>query len=652
MSGPVTVNLKDNIALVSVDNPPVNAAAHAVRVGLLDAIIETEANGDVEAVILLCQGRTFIAGADIKEFNQPAQDPVLPDLIHKLESTAKPWIAAIHGSALGGGLEIALGCNFRIAHSASKLGFPEVNLGLIPGAGGTVRLPRCIGMKHALEMICYGKPVKADQALANGLIDEVFEGDVLDAALNFVHKIISDTPPTPLIKRDYIKPMDDTELETLRGQIDNKMRGQIAPPTALDLIAKGAQQEPKDQLYAERESFLELKSGSQSAALRYIFSAERSATKFNASPNIKTRPLNRIGVVGGGTMGTGIVSAILLAGFNAMLIEQNRGAANRAKDTVVKTLEASAARGIISQEHYNQLIEKLYCTDQYEALSDADLVIEAVFEDMNIKKFVFEKLDQVVRGDAILATNTSYLDVNEIAEQTIDPSRMIGLHFFSPAHIMKLVEVIQTKNAGQDVLATAFAFVKKMRKLPVLSGVCDGFIGNRIMSTYRKQAEYLLEDGSLPFEIDEAMKNFGFPMGIFEMQDMAGLDIGYAMRQRKASTRSPDERYVHIADKIVEMGRLGRKSGGGFYDYSDRSSPTRSDEIERLIRSESDRKNIKRHHKTDDEIMNMLLGSMVNEGHKILDEHIAHSPQTIDVVMINGFGFPRYRGGPMFVSMN
>jgi 3-hydroxyacyl-CoA dehydrogenase len=642
----------DNIAIVSINNPPVNAASHSIRSGLRNAIAETEQNDACKIVVLICEGRTFIAGADIREFDQPPKEPTLPELTLALEGAKKTWISAIHGTALGGGLEIALCCHYRILHSKARMGLPEVNLGLIPGAGGTVRLPRVISMHDALDMITSGKPIPSDKALASGLIHGIFDGEVREAALDFAAKINPTEKPTSIISRSYVNPMSKLEIDAFRAKLIKKTRGQIAPLIAFDMIVDGLKTNAFDQLNSERESFQKLKSNAQSSALRYIFSAERTATKLKLTNDITPNSIGNVGVIGGGTMGAGIACAVLLSGRTVTMIEQDIEAAQTGKDRVMRIMGTSLKRGIISQDHHNELIANFTSTDNYNALSNADLVIEAVFEDMAIKKAVFAKLDQTVPSSALLASNTSYLDINDIAQTTRNPSRVLGLHFFSPAHIMKLVEVIRTQKTSDDTLVSAFAFIKSIKKLPVLSGVCDGFIGNRIMSAYRKQAEYLLEDGSLPYEIDNAMKEFGFAMGIFEMQDLAGLDIGYATRQRKAKTRDPNERYVDIADKIFEMGRLGRKSGHGFYDYSDGKTPEHSKIIDELVVSESARKSIIRISKSKSEIMKTLLDSMAEEGTRILSEGIAQSPEAIDVVMVNGFGFPRHYGGPMLISMS
>lgn len=652
MTSPVEIELHDGVAVVTIDHPPVNALSHAVRLGIVDAVAKTDADKTVRAVVLKCNGKTFVAGADIKEFGQVPKEPYLPDVVLTVEGATKPWIAAIHGNALGGGLEVALGCHYRIASAASRLGLPEVNLGLIPGAGGTVRLPRLVSMENALSLITTGKPVSADHALRIGLIDEIASGDLNEFAVQFAKMHSDKSLPVPLTNRPVVKPMSDVSAERVVENIRMKSRGQISQLVAAETIINGATQSADAALAHERATFHQLQFGDQSTAMRYIFSAERSVSKMPQLKGIDARPLSEIGVIGGGTMGAGIASSLLLSGLKVILIERDDEALLNGQSNIRAILDASLKRNIIDASRHHQVLANLAGSSKYESLGDADFIIEAVFEDMPVKKQVFKQLDAVTKPSAILASNTSYLDVNELAGSTKDPSRVVGLHFFSPAHIMKLVEVIRTRKIANDVLATSLSLVKRLGKLPVPAGVCDGFIGNRIMSAYRRVAECMLEDGAMPFEIDAAMKDYGFPMGVFEMQDLAGLDIGYAMRKRKAATRDPNERYVDVPDKIFALGRMGRKSGAGFYQYSDHKTPMRDELVEDLIVEESTRKNITRRAFSADEIMATLLIAMRKEGETILAEGIAETAEAIDVVMVNGYGFPRWRGGPMFAESN
>ncbi|MGH6932993.1 MAG: 3-hydroxyacyl-CoA dehydrogenase NAD-binding domain-containing protein [Dongiaceae bacterium] len=635
--------------MVVVDNPPVNALSRPVRAGLFAAVEQIDRDDDVRAAVLVCQGRTFIAGADITEFDKPPTEPLLPDVVGRLERAGKPWIAAIHGSALGGGLEVALGCHYRIAGITARLGFPEVQLGLIPGAGGTVRLPRLIAPVHAVRLISGGKPVSAAQAAEWGLVDRVVEGDLRDAARKFAREIADRPLPQPLAGRTPAGHLDPAEWEAILADTREKARGQHAPVVAAE-AARDAVELPADQAFSlERKRFLDLRNSDQSKSLRYIFLAEKSVPKVSEIRNATPRPIGHIGVVGGGTMGSGIAAAALLADCTVAMIERDDAALECGLAATRSCLDGSLKRGLVDADRHRRMVSHLSGSTDYRSVGAADLVIEAVFEQMESKVEVFARLDEVTRPDAILATNTSYLDVKRIALAVKDPSRVIGLHFFSPAHVMKLLEVIRTDIVAPDVLASGFAFAGRLGKIAVLAGVCDGFIGNRIMSAYRRECEFMLEDGALPHEIDAAMTDFGFPMGLFAMQDLAGLDISWAMRKRQAAARDPNIRYVAVADRLCELGRFGRKTGAGFYRYRDGGTGGEPDPlVESIILEESARRGISRRLLPQAEIMNRILRAMQSEGERILSEGIAASPEAIDVVMVNGFGFPRWRGGPMF----
>lgn len=643
----VSVTRDQDVAIVTIDNPPVNALGLALRQGLLQALEETEADSSVSAVVLTCAGRTFIAGADVREFGQPPVAPHLPDILLRIEGACKPWVAAIHGTALGGGLETALACHHRIAQSDARLGLPEVTLGVIPGAGGTVRLPRLVSSDTALQMIATGKPISAAAAFEAGLVDAVSDGDLLGDAVALARKA---PVPVPLLQRLAKRPKHGESFDLETARILKKARGQKAPKAAIQAL-RNAWNLPADAaLAAEREMFLALRSDPQSAALRHIFFAERATTRIPRIEGVAPREIARVGVIGGGTMGAGIAAGCLLSGYNVRMVERDAEAAAAGRGRVEKILGGSLKRGLITADKHARLLEAFDASTAYADLADADLVIEAVFEDMGVKKEVFARLDAVSAPDAILATNTSYLDVNEIAEATTNPARVIGLHFFSPAHIMKLLEIVVSDSASDATLSTAVGFAKRLRKIPVLAGVCDGFIANRTMSAYRREAEYMIEDGALPWEVDAAMVDFGLPMGVFQMGDLAGLDISWAMRKRQAATRDPGERYVDIGDKLCEMGRFGRKTGRGYYMYDDAGQGTPDPEVAALIEAESARKGITRVPMDAPEIMARILGAMQAEGRKILGEGIAHSPDDIDVVMVNAYGFPRWKGGPMFMQ--
>ena len=641
-----TLSVEGEIAVVTIDNPPVNATGRAVRQALADAVASTEHNPDIKAVVLQCAGSTFVAGADIREFGKPPLEPHLPDVLVQIENATKPWVAAVHGSALGGGLELAMACHYRIATPQARFGLPEVTLGLIPGAGGTIRLPRLVSAETALDMVAGGKPITAPKALEAGLIDEISGGQLAEDALAFAAKVMNGKTHVPTLDRSVNMPKDRGKFDLQASIIRKKARGHTAPSVAVTAVQNALSMPAADALAAERAAFIKLKSTPQSTALRHIFFAERATARIDRIKDVSPRDISHIGVVGGGTMGAGITAACLLAGLDVTLLERDNAAAELGQDRVLNILSGSLKRGLVSAENHLQMLAGFRTATEYVALKNAQVVIEAVFEDMAVKKEVFAQLDATVRPDAILATNTSYLDVNEIAAALSEPGRVIGLHFFSPAHIMKLLEIVVPDQVADDVLATSVALAKRLRKIPVLAGVCDGFIGNRIMSAYRRECDYMLEDGAFPHEIDTAMRAFGFKMGIYQMQDLAGLEIAWAMRKRRAATRDPAERYVDIPDKLCEMGRFGRKTGCGWHNYND-GKEARAPEVKALIISEAKRKGITRKNFSADDIMRRILKCMQSEAQLILSEGIASSADDIDVVMVNAYGFPRWMGGPL-----
>jgi 3-hydroxyacyl-CoA dehydrogenase len=642
----VTVEVTDGIATVTLSNPPVNALSHAVRAGLMAAIDRLEADPGIRAGVLIGAGGSFIAGADIREFGQAPRAPHLPDLVRRLDGMRKPMVAAISGVALGGGLEVALGCSHRIATRDARLGLPEVNLGIIPGAGGTVLLPRVIPADRALGMIAGGKPIPAGEALAMGLVDHVIDGDLAEAAQTFARE--AEARP-PLMSRPALPPSDPEAFAAQKQAIRKRARGQRSPVAAIEAVERALELDAEAAFEAERSAFETLRDSDQSTALRHVFFAERSVSRTPRASGAAPRPLTHVGIVGGGTMGAGIAAACLLAKLPVTLVERDADAAGAARARVEDILDGSARRGLLSAEARAAAGAAVTTAQDTAALGPCDLIVEAVFEDMDVKANVFAELDRVARPDAVLASNTSYLDIDALAATTRDPSRVIGLHFFSPAHVMKLLELIVTREAAPDVLATGLALGKRLRKITVPAGVCDGFIGNRVMSAYRREADAMLEDGALPAEIDAAMRDFGFAMGIFQMSDLAGLDIAWAMRKRQAPTRDPAARYVEIADRICEAGRLGRKTGKGWYDYTDDPKGRTDPWVTDLIEAEAARKGIDRQPMSPGAIMDRILGTMQAEGGALLSEGIAASPEAIDVVMINGYGFPRWRGGPMFM---
>ncbi len=644
LSSVVSVELRGDIALVEINNPPVNATGVAVRLGLLEAVAKAEA-ANAKAAIVYCAGRTFVAGGDISEFGKPPQEPHLPDVYQNIEDSSVPWVAATHGTTLGGGFELAMACDFRLAQTGTRFGLPEVNLGLVPGAGGSQRLPRLIGVEAAVELATTGQLIDAQQLFDLGGLDLVFEGDPVEAALEFVADL-----PTPLsgLSKRSPAPVADDFFASKRAEITKRAKGQTSPLDNLRAIEWAAtlpfsQGQPK-----ERALHLELRDSAQSKALRHAFFSERAVSKPKAMEGGAPLDITKIAVVGGGLMGAGIAFACLNAGYDVALIERDQDAANAGRERVEGLIAGGIKRGKISQDKAEKLKSSLIAADDYAACADADLAIEAVFEDLGVKQQVFQSLASHMREDAILATNTSYIDPTQIFEGITNPSRFIGLHFFSPAHIMKLLEIVQLPSTSKDVLATGFDLGKQLRKVGVLSGICDGFIGNRILSAYRRQADYLLMDGCTPKQIDDAMRGFGMPMGPYELQDLTGLQISWANRKRQAPTRAPNERYVRIGDLLCEAERFGQRSAKGWYKYVEGDRKPHEDAfVTDLIAQEAKDATIERQLFTDQEIVDRLMAVMINEGALIVEEGIAERDLDVDLVKIHGYGFPRWRGGPM-----
>lgn len=644
MSNVVSVEMKGDIALVRIDNPPVNATGVAVRIGLLDAVAAAE-KANAKAAIVYCAGRTFVAGGDISEFGKPPQEPHLPDVYQAIEDSAVPWIAATHGTTLGGGFELVMACDFRLAQKGTRFGLPEVNLGLVPGAAGSQRLPRLIGIEAAVELATTGQLINAQKLYDLGGLDEIFDGDPVEAALRFA----ADLPGvlTPISQRTPAAVAEDY-FETKRAELTKRAKGQTSPLDNLRAIEWAAtlpfsQGQPK-----ERALHLELRDSAQSKALRHAFFSERAVGKPKATEGGTPLDINKITVVGGGLMGAGIAFACLNAGYDVTLIERDQAAAAAGRERIEGLIAGGVKRGKISDEKAEKLKSNLIASDDYAASADADMAIEAVFEDLGVKQQVFQSLASNMREDAILATNTSYIDPTQIFEGISNPTRFIGLHFFSPAHIMKLLEIVRLPTTSKDVLATGFDLGKRLRKVGVLSGICDGFIGNRILSAYRRQADYLLMDGCTPKQIDDAMRGFGMPMGPYELQDLTGLQISWANRKRQAPTRSPSERYVRIGDLLCEEERFGQRSQKGWYNYVEGDRKPHEDSfVTDLIEKEAKEAGIERRTFSDQEIIDRLLAVMINEGALIVEEGIAERNLDVDLVKIHGYGFPRWRGGPM-----
>lgn len=650
MTDPVRYSVQDGIAVIAVDNPPVNALSQAVRAGLAEAIARLAGDDRARAGVIYGTGRTFIAGADIREFGKPMAEPFLPDVIAAIEACDKPVVAALHGTALGGGLEVALGCHARVALSSAKVGLPEVTLGILPGAGGTQRLPRLAGAAVALDLITSGRHVAAVEAVKLGIIDAVVDGDdPLAAGLAFARRLVEGEATCR--RSGEIDPgaKDEALFADWRAKTKTSARGQISPMVAIDAIEAAYDLPFTEGMARERALFKELMASDQRAGLIHAFFAERAVAKIPEAEAASPREIASIGVIGGGTMGSGIAVAALNAGLPVTLVERDEASAERARGIVAKLLDDGVRRGKLSEARRDQILSRDFATaTDYSALAETDLVIEAVFEDMDVKKDVFARLDGIAKAGAILATNTSYLDVNEIAAATSRPQDVIGFHFFSPAHVMRLLEVVVADKTGADVVATGFALAKTLRKVAVRAGVCDGFIGNRLLNTYRKAADYMVEDGASPYQIDAALVAFGFPMGPFAVSDLAGLDIAWAGRKRRAATRDPRERTVGIADRICERGWFGQKTGRGYYLYeagARRGSP--DPEVEAIIAAEREDKGIVPRSFTDKEIVSRYMAAMINEAAKIVEEGIALRPLDVDVTMLAGYGFPRWRGGPM-----
>ncbi|KTQ96315.1 3-hydroxyacyl-CoA dehydrogenase [Aureimonas ureilytica] len=628
------------IGLVTIDNPPVNALSRAVRSALLDAAEALDADAEVDCVVLTCAGRTFVAGADVTEFDLPPAEPHLPDVLARIECAEKPWVAAIHGSALGGGLELALACRFRLASPTASFGLPEVTIGLIPGAGGTVRLPRLVPVAEAVALATTGKPIPATKAVEIGLVDTLIEGELQEGAAAFLAERLQ--LPAPLSERapNAVPPGFWDEVET---RVTKSARGETAPPAALASLRLAVEVDFEEAMAFERETFLKLRNSLEADALRYVTFAERAAARPAVLKQAEPMTIRTAGVVGGGTMGAGIAAALRDAGIEVILIERDEAALERGLDNIRSIFEGQAERGRLAPEAASERIAGVSGSTDFASLSDVDLAVEAVFEDLTVKRAVFAALDAATRPDAILATNTSYLDPRLIAEPVADASRFVGLHFFSPAHVMRLLEIVPLPETSARTLATSFALGARLKKISVQAGICDGFIGNRILKRYRAAAEDLLRRGCGVAEVDAAMRAFGFAMGPFEAQDMGGLDIAFLQREGARARGEPVA--DALADLLVRAGRNGRKTGGGWYDYrpGDRQ-PHPSAGVAALIAPHI-------HAETfPSDIAAHLVAEMAREGAAILTEGIAGRPEDVDLVEVHGYGFPRRKGGPLFLS--
>ncbi|HXU90192.1 MAG TPA: 3-hydroxyacyl-CoA dehydrogenase NAD-binding domain-containing protein [Methylomirabilota bacterium] len=646
MTQSVDLDRRGRVAVLSVNNPPVNALSQHVRQGLDEGLKKAIADPAVSAIVITCAGRTFIAGADITEFGKPPSPPSLHTVLDVIERSGKPVIAAIHGTALGGGLEVTLACHYRVGVKDARFGLPEVKLGLLPGAGGTQRLPRVVGVEKALSMMVSGDPIRADEALKHGLLDEIVAGDLTAAGVAFAEKVLNENRP---LKK--IRDLDD-KLAAVRGKPDvfaqfrksvaRQTRGFRAPENIIKAV-EAAVGLPFDQGIArERELFSELLTSPESKAQRYFFFAEREAAKIPDVPaDTAPKEIKKAAVIGAGTMGGGIAMNFANVGIPVTVVEVKQDALERGLSVVRKNYENTASKGRMTMQDVDTRMGLLTGTTDFNAVRDADIVIEAVFEEMPVKKEVFAKLDGIAKADAVLATNTSTLDVNEIASATRRPESVIGMHFFSPANVMRLLENVRGAKSSKTTIATAMAVGRRINKVPVLVGVCYGFVGNRMLHQRGIQAEKLILEGALPHQVDKVLYDFGFPMGPFAMSDLAGLDVGWRIRKGRG-VRS------EVADRICELGRFGQKTGAGYYKYDDKRNASPDSEVEKIIVDVATEMGITRRHIDDEEILQRLLYPMVNEGAKILEEKIAIRPSDIDVIWVYGYGWPVYRGGPMF----
>jgi 3-hydroxyacyl-CoA dehydrogenase len=646
---------RGDIGIIWIDNPPVNAISVGVRGAIIDGVAKLNQDSQIKAGVLACEGRTFMAGADITEFGKPPLSPSLHDAINAVESSAKPIVAAIHGTAFGGGLEVALACHYRVAVASAKIGLPEVKLGIIPGAGGTQRLPRLIGVEAALGIIVSGDPVPTAQAAKAGVIDKIIEGDLLEGAVAYAKDLITRKAPLRKIRDITVDAgkLPPGFFDEARKRIAKEKKNLYAPQRIVDALEAAATLPFDKGMARERELFLQCAHNSQSKALQHVFFAERKAANVpNLDKNVAKRDIKAVAIIGAGTMGGGIAMNFLNVGIPVTLLEMTQEALDRGVGVIRKNYENTASKGKLTMEQVQQRMGLLKPTLSYGDLGHADLVIEAVFETMAIKKDVFAKLDKVAKQGAILASNTSYLSIDEIADSTSRPSDVVGMHFFSPANVMRLLEIVRGARTAQDVLVTVVDIAKRINKVGVVCGNRDGFIGNRMLGGYAYQASLMVLEGAMPEQVDAALRNFGMPMGVLQMSDLAGLDVGYKSRKDR-DPKTFDGRVSRSADLLVEMGRLGQKTQAGYYDYApgDRT-PRPSPAVAEIIEKVSKECGISRRPFTDEEIVERCFLALMNVGCEVLSEGVAYRSSDIDVVYLYGYGFPAYRGGPMFWAEN
>lgn len=655
MPDAVQLERRGEIALVTVDNPPVNALGHAVRAGLLTVFQQAEADPQVRAVVLVCAGRTFMAGADIREFGQPPQVPSLPEVVEAIERSTKPSIAVIHGTALGGGLEVALACHYRLARRDAQAGLPEVKLGLLPGAGGTQRLPRLAGVAKALEMIVSGAPIRAPEALEHRIVDELFDGDLIEAGLAYAQRLLAEGKG-PRRTGERNERVQEGRLAELiahtRGEVQKRLPGQFSPLRCIDAVEAATQLPLREGLARERALFQQCLESPQRAAMIHAFFAEREAAKVNGlSPQTQPREVRSAAVIGGGTMGVGIALCFANAGIPVKLLEVSDDALQRALDRARSLYAASVARGSLSADDLERRMGLIDGVLDYAALADVDMVVEAVFESLEVKRQVFEQLDSVCKPGAILASNTSSLDLDAIAAFTRRPQDVVGLHFFSPANVMRLLEVVRGKATSDTVLATAMQLGKRLKKVSVVVGVCDGFVGNRMIFQYGRQAEFLLEEGATPAQVDRALRAFGMAMGPLAVRDLSGLDISHAIRSRQRPNLKPGQTLPRVLDFLIDVNMLGQKTGTGFYHYGEGGRTAQDNPaLPAMLERAAAERGITRAPVSDEEIVERCVFALINEAASILDEGIAQRASDVDLIFLNGYGFPAWRGGPLFYA--
>jgi 3-hydroxyacyl-CoA dehydrogenase len=647
----VALSKVGNVLVATVDNPPVNALSQPVRAGLIAAVDALQSDADISAMVIVCEGRTFIAGADIREFDKPMQEPLLGAVIDKLDGCSKPIVAAIHGTALGGGLEVSMACSYRVALDSARMGLPEVTLGILPGSGGTVRLPRLIGVEPALTMISEGGQINARAALDNGLIDEVVTGDLKAGALAFAAKVIAGGGKVRRTSALPVPEFDPAALEASRAALARTYRGFKAPLIAVDLIKTMLVTPFAEAVQNEYRTCKELLGSPQSKALRHLFAAEREALKIDGvAADAKPRDIRKVAVVGAGTMGRGIAVCFLNIGVPVTLIGRSDKGLASARTAIGKVYEGSVKRGSLAIEDMERRLALLTTSQSYDGLGDVDLAIEAVTEDLEVKKDVVRKLDVVLKDGAIIAINTSFLDIEQLAASSRAPENVVGMHFFNPANVMKLLENVRASRTAPDVLATATALGKRLGKVPVMVGCSEGFVANRMLSKRTREAQFLLEDGATPGQVDKVLTAFGFPIGPFALADLAGMDIMAAARAARVARMSEREQNCDIVDRLVAAGRLGQKTGAGYYVYDDKRKPSHDPAVDDLIEAHRRAHGFTARTISDEEILERCLYAMVNEAAKILDEGVAARPGDIDVIWTSGFGFPTYLGGPMFYA--